>query len=101
MTKHTPGPWFHINLGPEVTDGNSHEVLVSCSLPDIISVCTMDNALTATLAEKEDNARLIAAAPSLLKACQIAIECFGDEDGELADAALSDIRNAIAKATGE
>ena len=37
----------------------------------------------------------------LLQGCKIAIECFGDEEGDMAALALADIRDYIASATSE
>lgn len=83
--KHTPGPWVATPdpLGCE-TDWM---VGASDGHPDGVAVCN-----------KRD-ARLIAAAPELLEALQIARDFAAYAQAEPADLALIDA--AIAKATGE
>jgi hypothetical protein len=62
MTQHTPGPW---NIGP-------HQRIISCGWS--IRIPYDDSAIAYVLGEKnpemQSNARLIAAAPDLLKALQ-------------------------------
>lgn len=87
---HTPGPWaFH---APLPTQGIKH-FIVHEKFGDIAEVYLWD----ATEAS-EANARLIAAAPDLLEACQKLIEAI---EGEYLDKyAVSPIRDAITLATG-
>jgi hypothetical protein len=69
MTQHTPGPWFvhDFSAVPGFTNPTPGDVTVSCDHPATIAVASMDRALTATIDEARANARLIAAAPELLK----------------------------------
>lgn len=96
MSKHTPGPW---NVSEEF-DGTSIKAgmfhvthtIQACGFhePDV------DKAVT------QANARLIAAAPELLEACQ-ALIAYCDKNPPMGDSLWSvrQIRAAIAKATGE
>lgn len=97
-SKHTPGPW---NVD-EYTSGNSmfgfspacavmcrDNNKVICEIPDY----------TMGQFDKED-ARLIAAAPDLLKACRRVMERYVHVLGGLSDDALDEVQAAIAKATG-
>lgn len=82
MTKHTPGPWFAGSSGRVYAKGGQNlvaSVIGASELPIPAA-----------------NARLIAAAPELLVACEDALNNL-PVDGECA--AL--IRAAVAKATGE
>ena len=81
MTKHTPGPRFHIGTDIFVENGDC-------------------------LPETEANARLIAAAPEMLhalKMCEEALRAHMAGESQHVDGAVSvDIaRAAIAKATGD
>jgi len=91
-TKHTPGPW-HIGMKPgPIIYGPSGEQ-VACLLPAML-----DNQ------ENKANARLIAAAPALLEALQVAVlrvELANKEGDPILSAWLSEARQAIAQATGE
>jgi hypothetical protein len=87
QNKHTPGPWQDfVNDDGEliVQMGKSHRVFVA----DMEGSCSHCHA----------NARLIAAAPELLQACEAALK-LADEmnEGDLYD----QIKSAIAKAKGE
>jgi type VI protein secretion system component VasF len=82
---HCPGPWRY-----EMHDGTNYARLYMER-----SGLTGD-AMRGYIGE--DNARLIAAAPDLLAACQALLAMESDED---ADGAAEQIRDAIEKATGE
>ncbi|MGL4576345.1 MAG: hypothetical protein ACRCV9_16295 [Burkholderiaceae bacterium] len=99
---HTPGPWFHKPFGPR-----SAAQIVTCSLGDARG--DIANVLCSLGAKTEQqaigNARLIAAAPDLLKACVLVEELSKNFD---ARTILDDegkvravLRAAIAKATGK
>jgi hypothetical protein len=62
MNGHTPGEWEVSDQGGNVMIGRDHLAMVNMNL-----------------AEWRANARLIAAAPSLLEALETAIECIGDD----------------------
>lgn len=94
-TNHTPGPWrFHLGRGASprihIQTSGGYQIVstteVSRHAPEAI--------------EQRANARLIAAAPDLLAALELALKCADDHGadhfgfGEYADAA----RAAIAKA---
>jgi len=101
-TQHTAGPWklgdsdWSIIVGP-------HTRFAGEPYHELVAVCTVDHSDN----ELEDaaNARLIAAAPTMLSALQAALEAIGDtydardsdDDGE----SIRDIITAaIAAATG-
>ena len=90
--KHTPGPWA-------VTDDKLG--VFSANMPlyqnKVIANC---GAVARERAENEANARLIAAAPDLLAACQAAIEeqSIGMY-GAISNECIAKLRAAIAKAT--
>lgn len=95
MSGHTPGPWIvtytrngTANVGP------SHN-------------CTVAALLIAPVGEMEANARLIAAAPLMLEACEL-FAAYDDADPDdfeelvlMYAKAIDAIRAAIAAATGE
>jgi len=88
--KHTPGPWYaesgheqrNGQLYWQVTDGND---------------AIMQNQFCWCQGSQEANARLIAAAPDLLKALEIALVWL-DYEGKYD---VQGIRSAIAKARGQ
>jgi hypothetical protein len=77
---HTPGPWVGYQIDREGW-----------------AVVRLSESTAAYGAIGQDNARLIAAAPDLLAACQALLAMESDED---ADNAAELIRDAIEKATG-
>lgn len=105
MNAFTPGPW---HLSDERHDGDErmihddfdgHGCVIACVWP---LGADFDNDGHGS---RDANARLIAAAPELLAACEAAFEQWyigdDDENREEAYAAQSLLRGAIAKATGE
>lgn len=92
MSKHTPGPWKH---GEYKAEG--------ISLPPFAQRIYMlgNSAAWVTGEDKESNARLIAAAPELLHACELALNamCIGAKADEVMLMACELLRAAIAKAT--
>lgn len=88
--KHTPGPWYVAHRGPENRLICNRDITVA----EVLDDCHPD-------ADQElANARLIAAAPELLEACQAlvrAIDCRRTLDEIEATRAA---RKAISKATG-
>lgn len=92
-TKHTPGPWM-VGYGEAVGIGEIYGVGIDTE-PDWTPVCML------SLSEKvnevdEANARLIAAAPDLLEACETALYVINANAYRTRDT----LRAAIAKATG-
>jgi hypothetical protein len=93
----TPGPWgvepsqWNLWIGPMRSDGRKLESIV-------VSVSTDLNLKPEAKANREANARLIAAAPDLLAA----LEAFVDGDnGDSIDTRYENARQAVAKARGE
>ena len=83
-TKHTKGKW-HLNKYSHIVDDNEKGVpITSATIP-----------MTET-EESIANAKLIAAAPDLLDACQSALE-YMDDDGY--EPIRTDLLKAIKKAT--
>jgi len=89
MSKHTPGPWAY----QEDSDAYTHIVRG----PNNRFICQLNQS---TSAEIEANARLIAAAPELLSALQVA-ELALRERGLRTCGEYKQIEAALAKATGE
>ena len=86
MSKHTPGPWIVVSRGmfsPKVVDANG------------LGICHTTYAPTGA----EDNARLIAAAPDLLKALQYMLNVCPAIDAQ-GEEAHYQARAVIAKAEG-
>ena len=90
MGKHTPGPWI-VNEDRDVWH-------------------TMGPGGQLVIAPTQEDARLIAAAPCLLEACQVAIEELTSARGGYPEwdrtpgriqCAINELRQAIDKATGE
>ena len=95
---HTPGPWEYL---PSVSLGIRHFFTVAKKTggfsPAYIDIHETEAYLgDADLAEKEANARLIAASPKLLAACRMVVERW--ERGDLAEAARA-CQEAIDEAT--
>lgn len=81
--KHTPGPWTHCQEDNFITTRDGRGLLE-----------WQARSLHVTPEERDANARLIAAAPDLLKACRQALAALkGREHDQF-------LRDAIAKATG-
>ena len=110
---HTPGQWgadlrLPIPIGTAKIGISGHNIKEDGSLLEIVSEPILDtigyvNCKLSTPSEEEyANARVIAAAPDLLEACQTFYNyykcCFTSND--LANAALELGKNALIKATG-
>lgn len=100
MTEHTPGPWRD-----EVTDDGNLCVVIGSKAHQRIWIGDIEN----TCGECRANARLIAAAPALLAACEGLVgwvETANSVEGNVSDFALfchaMELANAaITKAKGE
>ena len=101
MDKHTPGPWYVVGLPWD----NGGCVVANADDPHCGElICTTDDRAWYDHTDEDEerwraDARLIAAAPDLLAACEAALlwlEAWseGDESAEI-------LRSAIAKAKGE
>ena len=89
--KHTPGPWEagHYNGTPTIFDSRGNGTIPLATVHDV------------TTGDPEANARLIAAAPDLLAACE-ALAQWADKEcmpvGETNDGPWDQLDAAIAKA---
>lgn len=96
MSKHTPGPWRFQDNGNWQT--NPYSVVISAKGVHSTTVANIPARRSIPSWEWESNARLIAAAPDLLKALEtIMAGVAGCERAQMYEAA----RAAINKATGE
>ena len=107
---HTEGPWTidHQRIGPP-----GEPVALLCDVNDPMTGTVIDwprgndsgTAMSIDDAENEANARLIASAPDLLEACEVANRFF-EENDDFTDGEypipgfILDMRIAIKKATG-
>lgn len=86
--KHTPGPWISSYRGFQVLTGDERR-----------TICELKGKIERD--EQVANARLIAAAPDLLAACELAYSGFGFPiDDESHNRITNALANAIAKAKG-
>lgn len=108
MRKFTPGPWYIVcppwdKTGCVVaTDEDPHGAKIICDTGEM----AWQDHTQADIREWEANARLIAAAPDLLAACEAFVKWIEypymtDEDDSLGEAANRAIYAAIAKAKGK
>lgn len=99
MSKHTPAPWT-VN-----TTDYTNAIGIECVVNGIAhTVCTdqfcYPNFQQHGSEEKLANAKIIAAAPELFEACNIALRYFNGIDTESqSEAAFHALNNAIKKAT--
>lgn len=103
-TEHTPGPWTVASNGDDGARVNAFATVAWCPTSAAFGV---DGSQVISADEAEANARLIAAAPELLAACEVFIEAErraevnGREGFGLYTEAMSAARAAVAKARGE
>lgn len=103
---HTPGPWVRDAVNSEYM----HDIILGYDVPGwgrpvLVATCFGENrADDINMNDAAANARLIAAAPDLLAACQLLADWDAspndDNDVERLSNAASAARAAIAKATG-
>jgi len=98
-TQHTPGPW---NVGDD--SPNEYEGPTIENIDTVVAVIPIDD-INDSSPEERANARLIAAAPDLLDACQHLLEMVAEcqLNGVLPDAKkwpAAQAAAAITKATG-
>jgi hypothetical protein len=103
--KHTPGPWSFLEEGRTEEEGNRGRPLTVCGGPggseDLVNVYSRDDATVSIVREEAiANARLIAAAPELLEACEEALGTLNGAEIALPGYVVSALERAIAKATG-
>lgn len=83
---HTPGPWF--------SREDTGVIFDSCGTP-------IQTSGTRGLEQYRANARLIAAAPELVRAAKNVLEWFSEMESHEDQAVLDTLREAVAKATGD
>lgn len=94
---HTPGPW--VFAYGSVYKGNLSELELDDE--NALRVAFMDrNEPKTQPCERDANARLIAAAPDLLSACQFTLNASTDSDASRLPEAIEMLQAAIAKAEG-
>ncbi|HSW34698.1 MAG TPA: hypothetical protein VLH36_13890 [Steroidobacteraceae bacterium] len=106
VSGHTPGPWVvEVCRGPHDRDcGLSIMQRLPAYRGEVAHVADAENIGGITVAERNANARLIAAAPDLLEACQTVLAGF--DRGIAVDAntvnglVAARLRSAVAKAEG-
>lgn len=100
---HTPGPWELSEAQYKDGFGTYRRVEQVEQFGDVVASVCIRHAVNHTLnAAGDANARLIAAAPDLLEACQ-ALIAHCDKNPPMGDSlwSVQQIRTAIAKATGD
>ena len=96
-TKHTPGPW---TMHPRFDDGAEVRAIAPVAWCSVATTVGSSGNQSIDAAEARANARLIAAAPDLLRALEEAIRDHDDfEDGRLSGNTVATMYAAIAKAT--
>lgn len=95
-TKHTPGPW---TMHPRGEDGAEVRAITSVAWCGIASTHGASGSQVIRADEAQANARLIAAAPDLLAACEAIIDAATPWAPDTP--ALMMVRAAIAKAKGD
>ena len=99
--RHTPGPWKAEQADIHSEDDNRWSVLASRTVGDFF-VATIENGAPGDIMATEGaNARLIAAAPELLEACQELLNTVtvsGELNHRTVDLSLSQIREIAAEA---
>lgn len=96
--QHTPGPWS----ASKIEDRAAFNIFTPgrCSALLTLEPGKYDGADPRT-SNVEADARLIAAAPELLEALQVAVEITDRSSAELVRAMHLKVKDAIAKATGQ
>ena len=92
MVTHTPGPWLFVEQG----DANEYALLTADKKGWVIGFLQNGEMMTA---RQIANARLIAAAPTLLAACQAVLDESPASDGKRIESIKRICREAIAAAT--
>lgn len=106
-TKHTPGPW--LAQGQENVASGKREWVIKTPEVDCVSRVIATTPYSKKYNDHEANARLIAAAPELLEACQLASAAIKSYQMRLPKSAIWEqdnkdleiIKKAIAKAEGK
>ena len=91
--KQTPGPWTAV-YKPSMNLAGIH--IRSSDKYLEVNYCN-----SSETEMPEANARLIAAAPEMLQALEVAVKYFNDNGGHEAYTFLADMENALSKARGE
>lgn len=96
MTKHTPGPW---TMHPRFDDGAEVRAIAPVAWCSVASTVGSSGSQSIDAAEARANARLIAAAPDLLRALE-RLERLSGSAMMTDDPAREGARAAVAKAKG-
>ncbi len=99
MSAHTPGPWSAFTAQVSQFSKTSRGTVAVEQTRAVVAELP-----ARATAETEANARLIAAAPDLLAACQRIADWIEESDGDTGSMVRADaeaVRAAIAKARGE
>jgi hypothetical protein len=103
MSRHTPGPYTI----EDVNSDHLHDICLAYDVPKAghpVLVATVfydeDGAGPITLAQATANARLFAAAPDLLLACETVLKSWFDSKGEAYGEDMRLVEAAIRKAKG-
>lgn len=109
-TKHTPGPWavelvkFPIIQGERCFPaGVSHKINsteVYGRIAEVVAHKQLTNKDAPRMAECEANARLMAAAPDLLRLCEWILSKSACDEIQLSNALINDLERVLNKATG-
>lgn len=95
--KHTPGPWTYKKCPTGYPDLFTFNVNQLYPDPDHNCICGIASGL-----DSEDDARLIAAAPDLLEACEMALRVLiQTKPNDYVTETINDLNNALNKAKGE
>jgi len=98
MAEHTPGPWVVIDGGPSKGDPNAHHLTVQPAAAHGLGWVGKRYLSTGGIMSWED-ARLIAAAPDLLRIARAVVEGYAELDFDLQSCAR-EAAAIIAKAEG-
>jgi len=93
----TPGPWYVDPNNPTVIRHNNQ----NHKRRPAVALCGLTHGLGDARFEDEANARLIAAAPELLRAAEFTVEHFDKHGKIVGTLAIDSLRTAIAKARGD
>lgn len=99
-TQHTPSPWKAYHY---VTDENGRHTSTVAADDGNFRICELTQRFPVPVADTvKANARLIAASPDLLTACESALALLSNPDAEPgdADAVTEMLKTALAKARG-
>lgn len=99
---HTPGPWRANWIRPDHSRGHTFDptcaILADTAEYGTVRVADIPDPLTP---EEEANACLVAAAPDLLDACEVALDALRDLTDHYTSGTIQRLEAVIAQAKGE